>query len=103
MTEDPVTKAVAVLNEALKRDPAAMVELVNLRIPCTKALTDHPTIQTAVIDGVHHVGLMGLLNGLLGDSPSGVIGARGLQLPSGKFTEVLEFVDLRRGKVDVLT
>ncbi|GAB6052725.1 hypothetical protein JCM17960_15450 [Magnetospira thiophila] len=100
---DAVTKAVAVLNDALRRDPVAITQLVNLRADCTKALADHPTIQTVVLDGKHRVGLMGLLNAILGDSPSGVIGARGQQLPSGHFSTVIEFVDLRPGKVDLLT
>ncbi|CCQ75253.1 hypothetical protein [Magnetospira sp. QH-2] len=103
MADDPVTKAIAVLNDALKRDPEAITKLINMRADCAKSLADHPTIQTIVLDGSHKVGLMGLLNGILGDSPSGVIGARGRQLPSGLFTSVTEFVDLRKGKVDLLT
>ena len=31
---DPVTRAIAVLNDALDRDPKAITQLVNLRVDC---------------------------------------------------------------------
>jgi hypothetical protein len=100
---DPVAKAIDVLNDALARDPESITELVNMRIPCNKALSDHPTIHTTVIDREFRVGVLGLLNGALGNSPSGVIGAEGQTSDAGKFVKVRRFVDLRLTKLDVLT
>ena len=45
---NPVARAVRVLNDALKRDPDAITELVNLRVPCNDRLAAHPTIRIAV-------------------------------------------------------
>lgn len=102
--DDIVNRAVDTLNEALARDPDAMTRLVNLRAECNAALAAHPLIQTGIYGGVHRVGLLGLLNAVLGDSPSGVIGAKGTTDPeSGLFLRVKEFVDLRKERVDVLT
>lgn len=100
---DPVTNAVDVLNEALARDPEAITDLVNMRVTCNKALSDHQTIHTTVIDGVFRIGILGLLNGALGNSPSGVIGAEGQMSDARKFVKIRQFVDLRLTKVDVLT
>jgi hypothetical protein len=74
---DPILKAIEVLNDALKRDPIAITQLVNLRIDCNAQLVNHPTIQSSVYHGVSKVGLLGLVNGIVGNSPSGVIGAEG--------------------------
>lgn len=102
--EDPVTRAVSVLNEALSRDPEAVTRLVNMRAECNEALAAHPLIQTGVYGGVHRVGILGLLNAVLGESPSGVIGARGTpDSGSGIFVRIKEFVDLRPERLDVLT
>ena len=64
---DPVTKALGVLNDALERDPEAITQLVNLRVPCRKTLGDHPTVQIALYGDEYRVGILGLLNGMLGD------------------------------------
>ena len=100
---DPVTKALAVLNDALRRDPDAVTKLFNLRVDCNEALGAHPVIQVSVYGGQTKIGLLGLLNGMLGDSPSGVIGARGvIDEDSGRMVRIREFVDLRLEKVDFL-
>ena len=100
---DPITKALLVLNEALDQDPKAITELVNFRVDCNKVLTNHPTIQVGVYDGVAKVGVLGLINGVLGDSPSGVIGAKGsIDGLTGQFVQVQKFVDLRLEKTDVI-
>ena len=102
--DDAVIRALTVLNDALARDPDAITQLVNMRVDCNAALAAHPLIQTGVYEGTHRVGILGLLNAALGDSPSGVIGARrALDLSSGQFLRIKEFVDLRNGRVDVLT
>ena len=103
LMEDPVARAITVLNDALERDPAAITGLVNMRVECNDALSAHPTIQVGLYGGVHKVGVLGLLNGALGDSPSGVIGAQGKMDASGRFLRVKKFVDLRLEKVDVIT
>jgi hypothetical protein len=55
------------LNEALDSDYNAIATLTGMRIPCNKALADHPTIQVrAEKDGTFTLGLIGLLNGLIG-------------------------------------
>lgn len=102
--EDAVTRAVAVLNEALARDPEAITRLVNMRVECNDRLASHPLIRTGVYGGVSRVGVLGLLNAALADSPSGVVGARGTtDSASGLFLRVKEFVDLRTQRLDVLT
>ena len=90
MKEDPVSRAIEVLNEALERDPKAITRLVNQRIECNDALAAHTSIQAQVVEGVARVGVLGLLNAALGDSPSGVIGAKGtLEGASGRFVVVI--------------
>jgi hypothetical protein len=101
--EDSVSRAVRVLNEALARDPEGITRLVNLRAECNENLADHPLIQVGVYGGVHRIGVLGLLNAALGDSPSGVVGARGTTDASGIFVRIKEFVDLRTERLDVLT
>ena len=101
--DDPVARAIAVLNDALERDPEAITALVNTRVECTEALVSHPTIQVGVYGGVHRIGVLGLLNGALGESPTGVIGAQGrMDGETGRFLKVRKFVDLRLEKVDVI-
>ena len=100
---DPILKAIEVLNDALKRDPIAITQLVNLRIDCNAQLVNHPTIQSSVYHGVSKVGLLGLVNGIVGNSPSGVIGAEGsIGLETGQFTVIRQFVDLRNDKTDII-
>ena len=99
---DPVIKALDVLNDALSRDAEAITRLINLRVPCRKTLGDHPTIRIALYGDEYRVGILGLINGVLGDSPSGVIGAEGPLDESGQFIRIKRFVDLRDGRLDVL-
>lgn len=68
---------IEVLNSALIADTKAVRNLVEHRVPCNKALADHPTIQ-AVVERVsttsgaatlvdkYTVGMLGILNGLIG-------------------------------------
>lgn len=100
---DAVTRAVDTLNDALSRDREAVTRLVNMRADCNEALASHPLIQTGVYGGVYRVGILGLLNAALGDSPSGVIGAKGTTNESGMFLVIHEFVDLRNERLDLLT
>ena len=104
MVRDAVTHAVAVLNEALERDPEAVSRLINVRVDCNDRMAAHPTIQVADYGGgVHKVGILGLLNAALADSPSGVIGAKGqVNAETGQFVRIKQFVDLRTVKLDEL-
>ncbi len=100
---DTVTKALQVLNEALALDAEAITRLVNLRVECNPGLATHQTIQVGAYDGIAKVGVLGLINGVIGDSPTGVIGAKGrIDSATGLFTDVRAFVDLRIEKVDMI-
>jgi len=59
-------RIVEVMNSALESDPAAVYALTEARVPCNKALAEHPTIQVAADGGKFGVGLLGVLNGLAG-------------------------------------
>ena len=99
---DAVTRAIEILNDALERDPAAMTRLINLRVPCNDRLAAHPTIAAGLYDDVHKVGVLGLLNGVLGDAPHAVIGAKGRRdSKTGGLRRVRRFVDLRPHITDV--
>lgn len=66
-------EVLAVLNSALRADPDAMKALVETRIECNEALSNHPTIQAGAYHapGKFHVGLLGILNGLFGIDEQG--------------------------------
>ena len=104
MVKDAVAHAVVILNEALERDPEAVSRLINIRVDCNDRMAAHPTIQVAHFGGgVHKVGVLGLLNAALADSPTGVIGAKGqINAETGQFVRIKQFVDLRAKKLDEL-
>ena len=55
------------LNEITKVDPEAMGRLIAARVPCNEELADHPTVQVRALKGEPPaVGVLGLLNGLVG-------------------------------------
>ena len=93
MSGDPfVERSLLVLNEALKRDPDAMTKLVNARIDCSKDLAGHPSLQVGVYNDSFKVGMLGVLNGILGYVKGG-IGAVGDVDPStGRFLRIRRFV-----------
>ncbi|HEB79123.1 MAG TPA: hypothetical protein ENI79_01435 [Rhodospirillales bacterium] len=98
---DNVTRAVRVLNEALEQDPGAIVKLINLRVDCNNVLAAHPTIKAGVYEDVFRIGVLGLLNGVLSETPGGVIGAEGrVDEKTGRFTRIKRFVDLRKDRID---
>jgi hypothetical protein len=56
------------------KDPeirAAVQALCENRVPVTKAVGDHPSLQVSVEDGTDRLGLLGLLNGITGILPEG--------------------------------
>ena len=54
------------LNSLLVIDKAAVQRLVDARTPCNQALADHPTVQCGKRGDGFEVGILGVLNGLLG-------------------------------------
>jgi hypothetical protein len=100
---DPIQKALQVLNDALERDPIAITQLVNFRVDCNAQIVNHPTIQSSVYHGITKVGVLGLVNGIVGNSPSGVIGAEGsIARDTGQFIVIRKFVDLREDRTDII-
>jgi len=63
---------VDVLNRALKKDPQAINWLFDFRVACNKALADDPTIMVREEKGGCSLGVLGLLNGILGEKSEGV-------------------------------
>lgn len=53
---------IRLLNKMVDADREAMEKLVETRVPCNQAMVDHPTVQ--VSNGA--VGMLGILNGLVG-------------------------------------
>ena len=104
---DAVTRAIDALNDALERDPEAMLALLNLRVECNARLAGHRSMRVGLHDGVHKIGVLALLNGVLSpalaSSPGPVIGARGLMdRATGRFHRILAFVDMRGDGVDTM-
>jgi len=73
MIDESLTqKVIDYLNELLEIDPAAIEDLVKTRVPCSNALSWHPTVQ--VVGGGEcpaMVGLLGIINGLCGVDADG--------------------------------
>lgn len=62
-------KVVAFLNELLAIDPDAVTAMCKTRFTCNRAFADHPTVQVHAETrdvGPYSVGLLGILNGLVG-------------------------------------
>jgi hypothetical protein len=60
-----------ILNELLEADSTAIEALIGHRVPCNESLAVHPTVQVAQDREGHTVGLLGILNGLVGVIESG--------------------------------
>ena len=54
------------LNALIELDRPAVAALIANRVPCNRLMADHPTVQVYAQNGGHHVGLLGILNGLCG-------------------------------------
>lgn len=61
-----IDEAVTYLNDLIALDRQAMAALVANRVPCNRALADHPTAQVAAQHGGFQIGMLGVLNGLFG-------------------------------------
>jgi len=61
---------VKTLNEAIAVDQTAISQLINYRVPCNPELSEHPSIQTVMMEIDKElklfVGILGLLNGIAG-------------------------------------
>lgn len=67
-----VQTAVAVLNEALTQDRRAMQYLLDKREICNERLEKNDTIQVSEdSEGNRRVGVLGVVNGILGTLPDG--------------------------------
>jgi hypothetical protein len=95
---DPkVKQALAVLNDALERDPLALTQLLNARVSCNERLSKHATVQMGRYDGEGKVGVLGLINGILGYKRGG-IGAEGDVDPrTGRFVRIKRFIRTKAG------
>jgi hypothetical protein len=62
---------IARLNEIHSHDPEALKALISSRVPCNEALANHPSVQVGIHDGVTKVGLLGIINGIVGTIPEG--------------------------------
>ena len=100
---DSIKRAVKVLNEALELDADAITRLVNMGVDCDASLAGHPTIRVSRYGDTDRIGVLGLINGAIGNSPTSDIGAEGpLDEKTGTFSRIKRFVDLREEKLDVL-
>jgi len=62
---------IQILNRFVAADPVAMKNLIENRVPCNDTLARDPTCQVRMEHGGNSVGLLGILNGLLGIHESG--------------------------------
>lgn len=60
-----------VLNELIEADSTAIQDLIEHRVSCDEELGVHPTVQTMLDGKAYTVGLLGILNGLVGVIESG--------------------------------
>ncbi|NKB44220.1 MAG: hypothetical protein GKS03_08055 [Alphaproteobacteria bacterium] len=95
---DPnVQKALDILNDALTRDPVAITQLVNARVSCNEKLTKHKTVQTGVYSGDYKVGVLGLINGILGYKLGGIGAESDVDPKTGRLVRVRRFVHTKAG------
>lgn len=56
------------LNDFIRIDEPAVRAIMNYRVPCNDTMANHPTIQ---VNAKHEVGMLGLLNGVIGVDQKG--------------------------------
>jgi hypothetical protein len=59
------------LNDIAKTDPAAITAMIKTRVSCNEAMANHPTAQVIGTDGGGMIGLLGVVNGIVGVIPDG--------------------------------
>jgi hypothetical protein len=62
-----IERAVNILNQAYRADPEAISKMFAQRYSCNDNLADHPTIEVAGGDDAPHVGVIGIINGIVAD------------------------------------
>jgi hypothetical protein len=67
-------RIIDILNECLAIDPNAIHNLIEFRTPTNQALADHPSVQVNAEGAVPVVGMLGILNGIVGVIPGSEIG-----------------------------
>lgn len=71
-------RIVIVMNELLSLDPDAISELVHARVKCKSQMASHARVQmVADADSSHMLGIMGILNGVIGTDDECVIASVG--------------------------
>lgn len=68
---EAVDTMIRFLNGLLELDSDAIARLIEVRVPCNKALAEHPTVQTLAEKKIYSVGLLGILNGYIGIDADG--------------------------------
>lgn len=88
-----IDDVIGLLNELLEKDRDAVVPLFTRRVPCNEAIAKHPTVQVSYSksNGIAHLGVLGLLNGLFGvdDRNWGVLG---MEVDEQDNDKILKFV-----------
>ena len=76
---DAIDTAIEVLNRIHAADPSVLPALISHRVACNETVCDDPTVQVGRSDaGQWEVGLLGVINGLVGIVPGakhGYVGA----------------------------
>lgn len=57
------------LNELVEADQPSIEALVEFRAICNEVIGEHPTVQTVRNGDIYQVGLLGILNGIVGARP----------------------------------
>jgi hypothetical protein len=79
MNSAVIREAVEALNRALAEDPKAVRQLFAYRVPCNQALADDPTVQVRTEESGASVGVLGIINGILGTEPGTTTGYIGTE------------------------
>lgn len=61
-----IAQAVEVLNRIHQADPTVLPALIGHRVPCNEELADDPSVQVGVLESGYEVGILGVINGLIG-------------------------------------
>jgi hypothetical protein len=69
--QESAQQAVDVLNQALAADPKAIQLLFDYRVSVGDTVADHESIMVRTKQGKHTLGVLGLLNGILGLNEKG--------------------------------
>lgn len=62
---------VDVLNRVHSLDSTVLAKLISYRVECNAGLSDDPTVQVGLTDAGYEVGLLGIINGLVGVDQDG--------------------------------